>query len=265
MSERRIGSQRSTARATDGRLTRDVAPGVHQLEHAHVNCYLIESDDGVTIVDTAFPNTWTLIHKALDAIGRSPSEVAAVVPTHGHFDHMGFARRALREWGVPVFAHRLEESLARHPYSYAHERARTLYPFRHGRSVPILAAMVSAGALRVEGVDATRQYADGEELDIPGRPRVVFTPGHTAGHSSLHLSERSTIITGDALVTLDPYTGWRGPQIVSGAATADSVQAIESLERLAVTGADIVLPGHGRPWPRGIRQAADEARARGAS
>ena len=107
-------------------------------------------------------------------------------------------------------------------------------------------------------------YTEEGELDVPGSPRVVFTPGHTYGHCALHLPGRDAVISGDALVTLDPYTGQPGPQIVAGAATADSAQAIASLDRLAATGASVVLPGHGEPWTAGVASAVELARERGA-
>ena len=56
---------------------------------------------------------------------------------------------------------------------------------------------------------------------MPGRPRPVHTPGHTHGPIALHLPDRDALITGDALVTHDPYTGRRGPVLVAAAATAD--------------------------------------------
>src|SRR5699024_2319263 len=98
-------------------------------------------------------------------------------------------------------------------------------PLRHPRALPILGSMARAGALRVPGVRGLRAFPTGDEPHLPGAPRVLFTPGHTWGHCALHLPERDALITGDALVTLDPYTGLRGPQIVAGAATADSRQA----------------------------------------
>lgn len=39
-------------------LLRDVAPGVHLIEHADVNCWLVEDDDGITLVDAALPRVW---------------------------------------------------------------------------------------------------------------------------------------------------------------------------------------------------------------
>lgn len=257
--------RRTRRRATDGILTRNVVPGIHQLEHAHVNCYILESREGVTIVDAAFPDTWGLMLRALSAIGRRPAEVAAMVLTHSHFDHLGFASRVIREWDIPVYCHPLEAYVAKHPYRYLHERARSVYPLVHPRSIPVLSAMTAAGALRVPGIDSLRFFADGETVDVPGHPRVVYTPGHTVGHSSLFLPEISTVISGDALVTFDPYTGHVGPQIVSGAATADSRRALRSLDALTETRADIVLPGHGQPWRRGVGAAVREAMGRGPS
>jgi glyoxylase-like metal-dependent hydrolase (beta-lactamase superfamily II) len=108
-------------------------------------------------------------------------------------------------------------------------------------------------------VTGLRFFRPGETLDLPGRPVVVFSPGHTFGHCALHVPAASALLVGDALVTFNPYTGGSGPQIVSGAATADSAQALLSLSALSDTGAAIVLPGHGPVWRDGIRRASELA------
>ncbi|NMB23311.1 MAG: MBL fold metallo-hydrolase, partial [Corynebacterium sp.] len=86
---------------------------------------------------------------------------------------------------------------------------------------------------------------------------------HTYGHVALHLPDRDAVITGDALVTLDPYTALTGPRLVAGAATADASQALNSLEAIGATDAKYVLPGHGNPWSRGAARAAAVARRNG--
>jgi len=250
------------------RLTRDVAPGVHRLEHAHVNCYLVEGDDrdeGVTLVDTAFPATWQPLLDALEELGRRPDELRAAVLTHAHFDHLGMARRLREERGVPVWLHPDDAHIAAHPYRYAHESSRLLYPIWYPRSIPVIGRMVRAGALTVRGLDGTRHLGPGDELDLPGRPRVVFSRGHTDGHCALHLPGRDALITGDALVTFDPYTAEVGPAVVAGAATADIETAFASLDALAATGASVALPGHGEPWTDGIGAAVALARRAGPS
>jgi glyoxylase-like metal-dependent hydrolase (beta-lactamase superfamily II) len=246
-------------------ITRSVAPGVHRLEHAFVNCYLVVEGDDVTVVDAAFPATWRLLPLALEAVGRRPEDVRALVLTHAHFDHLGFARRIREEWGVPVYGHPAEEYIAAHPYRYAHQSPRLTYPLRYPAILPVMSRMVGAGALTVPGIEDLRPIAPGQTLDVPGRPRVVFSPGHTFGHCALHLIDRDALLSGDALVTFNPYTAGEGPQVVSGAATADLDQAFASLTALEEADTGIVLPGHGAPWRRGIRTATAAARLAGPS
>lgn len=244
-------------------LHTNVGEGVHLLTHAHVNCYLIENDTGVTLIDAGLPSMWSMLNQALAQLGRKPSDVRALVLTHGHFDHVGFARRAQREWSLPVLVHRDDAWLAAHPYRYKPERNRFLYPLSHPAGVPLLARMVAAGALWVKGVDGASDLITGATLDLPGQPIVLPTPGHTLGHCALHLPDRGVVLCGDAVVTLDPYTGRTGPQIVASAATADSPEALASLTVIAASGARTLLPGHGDPWHKGSHEAVAAAIAAG--
>lgn len=236
-----------------------VADGIHLVTHANVNCYVIEDDDGLTLVDAGLPGMWSMLLQLLEERGRRPEDVKALVLTHGHFDHVGFALRAQQEWGVPALVHPGDSYLAAHPYRYKPQRNRFLYPFTHPRSLPLLGSMAAAGALNVKGISSTRPLRAGGVLAVPGRPTAVHTPGHTDGHCILSLPGRNAVFSGDALVTLDPYTGNRGPQIVASAATKDTTQALSSLHAVAATGADTVLPGHGEPWTGGAGAAVDHA------
>jgi len=252
-------------RAGSPRLTPDVVPGVHRIEHAFTNCYLLTDGDAWTLVDAAFPHTWSPLIRAAHELDLRMRDLQGIVLTHGHFDHVGVAARAVEELGVPVFVHGGDRILAAHPYRYRRERSPLLYPLLYPRSFVPVASMVRAGALRVRGVEAVSELPGTGTLDLPGRPEVVFTPGHTYGHCGLLLRDRETLLTGDALVTLDPYKGRRGAQIVAGAATADSTQALGSLGAVAATGARVLLPGHGEPWLDGAASAVAEARAFGRS
>lgn len=232
-----------------------VADDVYLVEHAYTNCYVIVDGDAVTLVDACYPATWSTVRDGLTSIGRSVSDVEALLLTHGHFDHVGFARLVQQRFAIPVWIHEDDSWLAAHPYRYKPQRNRLLYPLRHPRSLRVLTRMVAAGALRVHGVDVTTTFRSGR-LDLPGSPIVVPTPGHTSGHSAFFLPDRAVVLSGDALVTLDPYTGRVGPRMVAPAATADLDLNRRSLDRLATIDAEIVLPGHGDPWLHGAANAA---------
>jgi glyoxylase-like metal-dependent hydrolase (beta-lactamase superfamily II) len=243
-------------------MERDAADGIHRVEDAYVNWYIVEDGDRLIVVDTGHPRSWKSLKDALWALGRSPRDIEAVLLTHGHFDHMGFAERARSELGVPLLAHQDEVPVTHHPWRYDHERSRLAYA-KNPRFVKIFASMGAAGALWVKGAERVQTYEANGRLDLPGRPELIFSPGHTYGHCALHFPERGALISGDALVTLDPYTGKTGPQVVARAATADSERALASLDALAATGAQTVLPGHGEIWRDGVGTAAERARAAG--
>jgi glyoxylase-like metal-dependent hydrolase (beta-lactamase superfamily II) len=246
------------------RLDHDVAPGVHRIEDAFTNWYLVEGDGRLTIVDTGVPSSWESLHGALAQLGRRVADVDAVVLTHAHFDHLGFAERARTTLDVPVYVHEQDVPLTRRPLGYDHERPRSYYFATQVRAVPIVASLVRHRAFWPTPVGEVVRYREGETLPVPGELEVIFTPGHTDGHCSLLLPGRDAVIVGDALVTLDPYTGLRGPRIVAAAATADTRRNLDTLDAIADTGAGRLLVGHGDPWTGGAARAVQMARAAGA-
>jgi glyoxylase-like metal-dependent hydrolase (beta-lactamase superfamily II) len=242
----------------------NVAEGVHRIEDSYTNWYLIEEDGRLTVVDAGVPSSWSSLLEALKHLGRSPGDVEAVVLTHAHFDHVGFAERARRELRIPVYVHENDVPLTRHPWRYAMERPRALYFATQVQALPIVASFLRNRAFWPPPLKDVVRYENGT-LPVPGSPRVVFAPGHTTGHCALHLPDRDVLLAGDAVVTLDPYTARRGPRLVARAATADTERNLRSLDALVGTGARTVLVGHGEPWTQGIEAAVAQARQRGAA
>jgi glyoxylase-like metal-dependent hydrolase (beta-lactamase superfamily II) len=245
-------------------LHRNAAEGVHRVEDAYTNWYIVEDGDRLTIVDAGVPTSWASLHDALRELGRRADDIAALVLTHAHFDHVGFAEKARSELGVPVHVHENDAPLTRHPWRYEHERPRSFYFATQVQALPIVAALVRNRAFFPSPIKEVTRYEDGV-LDVPGQPRVIPSPGHTLGHCALHLADRDVLIAGDAFVMLDPYTARKGPCLVARAATADVDRNLRSLDALVATGARTVLTGHGEPWTQGVEAAVEQARAAGSA
>ncbi|WP_027464922.1 MBL fold metallo-hydrolase [Curtobacterium sp. UNCCL17] len=239
-------------------LFRDAAEGIHRLEIAHTNTYLVETGDRLLVVDAGLPAAWPHLQLAVHDLGYTPDQVEGLLLTHGHFDHVGTATRMHRDWGTPVFVHPGDRHLAAHPYSYRPQTNRFGFVALHPGGLRPLGRMLLAGAVTVDGIADTEPMES--RADVPGNPWIIETPGHTDGHVALHFADRDAVIAGDALVTFDPYTGGIGPRIVAPAATSDVDTAVASLDRLADTEAKHVLPGHGPGWSLGVRRAVAQAR-----
>jgi glyoxylase-like metal-dependent hydrolase (beta-lactamase superfamily II) len=241
------------------RLT-EVSSGVHRLASVYTNWYLLADGGRLTVLDAGLPRDWRDFSSALSRLGNTPADIDAVLITHHHPDHAGNAEH-LRSSGARVFAHpadapylRGEKHLSRG--GLARFLWRPWYAF-------YMLSYAAKGITRTPPVAELDKLAENEVLDVPGSPRVIHAPGHTAGSCALFLEDRSLLFSGDALVTLDVVRGPRGrqgPQIAHGPFAADTDLALESLGALAATNAETVLPGHGEPWPHGVRSAVNIAR-----
>jgi glyoxylase-like metal-dependent hydrolase (beta-lactamase superfamily II) len=234
-----------------------VSSGVHRLHTRYTNWYLLEDGGRLTVLDAGLPGDWREFSSALSQLGHTPADIDAVLITHHHPDHAGNAER-LRSDGARVLAHPADA-----PYLRGEKQVSKIavVPFLwHPWYAVYMLHLLGKGVTRTPPVARLDQIVDGEVLDVPGSPRVVHAPGHTAGSCALFLEDRSLLFTGDALVTLDMTRGRTGPQIIRGPHTEDAERAVESLDVLAATNAETVLPGHGEPWPDGVNSAVDIAR-----
>ncbi len=241
-----------------------VAEGIYRLGAKLVNWYIVIDGGKLTIVDAGNPNQYNQLPQALSELGKPFDSVEAIVLTHGHGDHLGSSAQIKKETGAAVHVHQADVGLVTGEQEREFERhwAWDLY---HLQAWKTAAFFVGGGVLSAQPVHELSEFSDGEVLDVPGRPRVIHTPGHTDGSTCILLDERDVMLTGDSLVTLHLGNGRTGARVMPRAFNKNSAQALESLDHLHGIEAATVLPGHGEPWVGGLASAVVEAQKTGPS
>jgi glyoxylase-like metal-dependent hydrolase (beta-lactamase superfamily II) len=232
-----------------------LARSLHRLGEEIVCCYLVEEAGAVTLIDAGVPAYYADLAAELAAMGRTFEDVRALVLTHSHSDHTGFAERLRSEHGVPVSIHALDAAVARgqarDPTAGSGERRLRLL-LRYGLW------LVRHGGMRTKALREVGTLQPGSTLDVPGALRVIPMPGHTPGSVAFHAPGHDALFVGDALITDAVINERHGPQIAGFAADPDA--ALASLANIEHTEAHWLLPGHGSPWTDGVTAAVAAAR-----
>lgn len=156
-----------------------IAPGIHRIgDQSIVNSYLLEDAGEVTIIDAGVPGHYRDMPRELALMGRTVDDVRALLLTHGHSDHIGFAERLRRQQQVPVSVHEADAALAR---GEVPNPAKGFGPTRLGPLIGFLWYTILRGGLRTPKLQQVATFGDGASLDVPGSPRVILTPATRPG------------------------------------------------------------------------------------
>jgi glyoxylase-like metal-dependent hydrolase (beta-lactamase superfamily II) len=210
----------------------------------YVNGYLLEDDDGFTLVDCGWKADDVLeaLNAGLAEHGRTLADVRRLLITHVHFDHYGLAGTLMRA-GVPM--------LAMHPKDWEAAQMHLTDPAAFDREAD---AWIARNGFSFEGEIEDELHHHRTELTKPthlledgarvGRLGAMWTPGHTPGHLCFVDKVTGKILTGDhVLDPVTPHVGvWRDHR-------GDPLGAYErSLHAVAACGATGALPAHGEPF-----------------
>ncbi len=209
--------------------------------------YVVEEASRLALVDAGFPGHYFTFRSGIERLGFGIKDVVGIVLTHAHTDHTGFAARLSREADAPIFVHRDDAIKARRilQLPWLTLLGNAWRPWCAG----MLWHATRNGIFTCPRIRQVQTIADGQELDIPGRPVVIHTPGHTPGHASLHVKAASALLAGDAILTQSLRTGRvQQPLVPEKPYNEDDREARRSIARLRGLGEIIVLPGHGHKW-----------------
>ena len=236
----------------------ELASGVYRLGSHWVNFYLVVDGAEATLVDAGYPRYLGQLEEPVGGLARPIDAIRGVIVTHHHVDHAGTAEALRARSGATVFVHagdrsKVEGDVPSHPPKGFYREAWRPSMIRY------LAHTVVFGGANYRAVTETAPLAGGT-LDLPGRPQIIETPGHTAGHCSVLLPDLGVLLTGDAIVNFDYATGTTGPRLHRF--NEDCERARMSLERFARLEVETVLFGHGDPWTGGVEPAIERVRNR---
>lgn len=166
------------------------------------NCYIVYEDESpdCIVIDPGYE-----LDTVLRAIRGIKKNLAAILLTHGHFDHVGAVKLLAADTDCKVYIHENDLSLP---------------------------ATLTAGPLYY-----THTYGEGDTLKIAGVTiRVLHTPGHTPG--CVCLLAEDNLFSGDTL-----FRDSCGRTDLPGGNGAELFKSLRRLA--ALPGDYRVLPGHG--------------------
>lgn len=237
------------AESDDSLGSHEVAPDIAYLRTVLVNVVFVgprqAGDRGWVLIDAGIIGAAESIREAAEKRFGQGARPAAIVQTHGHFDHVGALETLSREWEVPVYAHPLEIPFLSGKADYPPPDAAA-----DGGIMPKLAPLFPRSPVDV----SERLNILPEDGTVPFMAgwQWLHTPGHTPGHISLWRSSDRSMIVGDAFITTGQESAYEvmiqelemhGPPRYF---TPNWAAAAGSVRLLAAHQPRLVVTGHGR-------------------
>lgn len=237
----------------------EIAPGIVDLFHANgyfkggnVHAFLLDTPEGIILIDTLFDADAQVILDALAARGKTARDIKHILLTHGHRAHLGGVAKLKQLSGAPVYAHPWEADIVSGDRP---QQGVNLLPMKGIQVWPILFFGTVLGPLSEHKPCPVDQLIG--EGDRIGAIQVLHTPGHTPGHLVFYWQDRRAMFTGDAFVTWPLICpGWPNTML-------NKKQTWESLRRMSEMDVEVAGVGHGAPIARDAARVMRDLSARG--
>ena len=212
-----------------------VVPGVHRISLGIVNAFLLDSPDGLTLIDTGIPGSAEKILNTVRELGKQPDDVRHLLVTHLHADHTGSLAILKAATGAPAYMHPADAALVR--------EGRAGRPVRPapGLMPRVMFTMMSLrrAPVTTEPASIEHEINDGQTLPIAGGIQVIHAPGHSAGQVVfLWPQQGGVLFVADAAGNMGNHLG---PSIVY----EDLALGMKTLTRLAHLSFEVACFGHG--------------------
>ncbi|WP_052442479.1 MBL fold metallo-hydrolase [Streptacidiphilus neutrinimicus] len=217
-------------------MTLTLAPGVTLIPTTkRDNAFLVDGDDGFTLVDVGWAKAPGVLLKALAELGRKPGDIKRIVLTHAHPDHVKGAAELRERTGAHILIHQADAAWL--------EAGRVPAEGRSGAAGRLIDKLP---ALHWRPVTPDALLAGGELIQGSDGLRVVHTPGHTPGHVVLVHEPSHTALLGDAVfhrgeLALGPAALAADPRLRAGSLTQlpQGIAAAGFAHGTPLTGPDI--------------------------
>lgn len=210
----------------------------HRIPVGIDNCFLLRGARTILIDGGALGGLPSFNRRMRD-LGVDPTEIALILLTHGHWDHITCLSDIRRLSGAKVAIHGRDQFMV--------ETGEPPFPAgvtAWGRIMSTSAKLLARPKLPKVKVDVVIGD-DGmslREYGIPGK--VVYTPGHSMGHVSILLD------SGEAFVGDMAMNDWYLRRAPGLPILADDIRmVVESWRRILPMGVKQVYPAHGMDFP----------------
>ena len=171
---------------------------IHNLGNFIVNCFVIEQDKGLIIIDSGYPGGFSSFIKKFNKKGFKKEDIKFLFLTHCHDDHVGFYKELTEFTDAPVILH----PIAAKRLKLGHN------PHTHGASYKLMqkiCIMQKDKEKRFPPIELPDRYLlfNGEQfiLDSGMQGKIVNLPGHTADSIGIMLPD-GRLIAGDTAMNI---------------------------------------------------------------